>query len=101
MQEAESMDPIGPFAVSLCKEKREDGDSPEGAIEQVRGLGLHTMVTPNREENAMDLFNTISDLAKFFSVPGKGVTYEEFVAFWGNLSEDERDFYRHAELKLS
>lgn len=45
----------------------------------------------------MDL-NSITDLKTFFSTPEKPVSLQEIREFYRDLSEDEKDYYKNADL---
>lgn len=42
--------------------------------------------------------NTPKDLKDFFSTPEKPVALKEMNDFWQSLSEDDKEYYRYAEL---
>lgn len=42
--------------------------------------------------------NTPATLKKFFSVPGKPVDMQEMGDFWKSLTEEEKVYYRGADL---
>jgi hypothetical protein len=42
--------------------------------------------------------NSAGDLKKFFDTPEKKLTTQEFMEFWSDLSEEEKDYYKSADL---
>jgi hypothetical protein len=43
--------------------------------------------------------NTQTELVEFFTGTGRVVDTKEFDRFWRSLSYDERDYYKHVDLK--
>lgn len=42
--------------------------------------------------------NTPKDLKEFFSTPEKAVKAAEFMDFWKSLSDEEKEYYKNADL---
>ena len=42
--------------------------------------------------------NSASNLKEFFSTPEQPLSTSEFMEFWKSLSEEEKDYYREADL---
>lgn len=42
--------------------------------------------------------NTVKDLKDFFSTPERPVTSKEMVEFWRDMPDEEKDYYRKADL---
>lgn len=42
--------------------------------------------------------NSMSDIKKFLSTPDRPVSAKEAIEFWETLSEEEKNYYRNAEL---
>jgi hypothetical protein len=42
--------------------------------------------------------NSAGDLKKFFETPEKKLTTKEFMDFWSSLTDEEKDYYKSADL---
>lgn len=42
--------------------------------------------------------NSVADLSKQFGTEDKPVSASEFMEFWKSLSDDEKDYYKSADL---
>jgi hypothetical protein len=42
--------------------------------------------------------NNISQIKAYLSVPEKPVSTQEAMEFWKSLSDEEKEYYKHAEL---
>ena len=43
--------------------------------------------------------NTIKELKDFFSTPEKPCSAAEFMEFWKPMTDEEREYYKNADLK--
>jgi hypothetical protein len=51
------------------------------------------------QHDGEDQFNTIVEIKKYLSDPQHPFTNKEFMEFWGELTEEEKDEFRRAELE--
>jgi hypothetical protein len=42
--------------------------------------------------------NSLKDLMEAFSCPGRPVSPAEFRTFWNSCSDDEKEYYKYAQL---